>query len=44
MIKLLELSDKQIIRVYDAGHMVPMDQPQPALQLVNQFITNTLTP
>merc|ERR1712154_265999 len=32
------------VRMYDAGHMVPMDQPVAALQLVNQFITNTLMP
>jgi len=32
------------VRVFQAGHMVPMDKPIPALQLVNQFISNTLTP
>lgn len=25
------------LRVYDAGHMVPMDQPQAALEMLNQF-------
>ena len=32
------------LRVYDAGHMVPMDQPQPALAMVDAFITDTLKP
>eukprot|EP00483_Globobulimina_turgida_P001439 UN01441 len=32
------------LRVYQAGHMVPMDQPQAALAMVDQFITNTLKP
>lgn len=27
-------------RVYDAGHMVPMDQPQAALDMINAFIQN----
>jgi len=26
------------LKVYDAGHMVPMDQPRVALQMLNQFI------
>lgn len=28
------------VRVYDAGHMVPMDKPQPALALIKEFISN----
>jgi len=32
------------VRVYEAGHMVPMDQPPAALQLVEQFISDTLKP
>jgi cathepsin A (carboxypeptidase C) len=29
------------LQVFEAGHMVPMDQPQAALALLNQFLTNT---
>lgn len=32
------------VRVYKAGHMVPMDQPPAALQLVEQFLADTLKP
>ena len=28
------------LRVYDAGHMVPLDQPEGALDMVNNFIFN----
>jgi cathepsin A (carboxypeptidase C) len=28
------------LRVYDAGHMVPMDQPQISLEMLNQFTGN----
>jgi cathepsin A (carboxypeptidase C) len=28
------------LRVYEAGHMVPMDQPQIALEMLNQFVGN----
>jgi cathepsin A (carboxypeptidase C) len=28
------------LQVYEAGHMVPMDQPQAALSLLNTFLTN----
>jgi cathepsin A (carboxypeptidase C) len=30
------------LRVYDAGHMVPYDQPEVALQMTNAFINNKL--
>jgi cathepsin A (carboxypeptidase C) len=30
------------LRVYDAGHMVPRDQPKHALAMLNAFIMNTL--
>lgn len=30
------------LRVYDAGHMVPRDQPKAALEMVNRFIFNSL--
>ncbi len=26
------------LRVYEAGHMVPMDQPQVALDMINTFM------
>merc|ERR1712228_37642 len=38
------VTNMTFVRVYNAGHMVPMDQPKPALTLVNEFITNTLKP
>lgn len=28
------------LQVYEAGHMVPMDQPAAALALLNGFLTN----
>jgi cathepsin A (carboxypeptidase C) len=28
------------LQVFEAGHMVPMDQPQAALSLLNTFLTN----
>ena len=27
-------------RIYDAGHMVPYDQPEASLEMVNQWISN----
>ena len=30
------------LRVYDAGHMVPLDQPERALAMANAFMRNTL--
>jgi len=30
------------LRVFDAGHMVPRDQPEAALEMINAFITNKL--
>ena len=30
------------LRVYDAGHMVPRDQPEAALAMVNAFLTDKL--
>ena len=32
------------VRIFQAGHMVPMDQPQAAAALINAFITDTLQP
>lgn len=31
-------NDFTFLQVYDAGHMVPTDQPEAALQLINTFI------
>ena len=31
------------LRVYEAGHMVPMDQPENALEMVKRFIANDWT-
>jgi len=28
------------VRVYEAGHMVPMNQPKPALDMLNHFVRN----
>ena len=36
------LTNFTFVRVHGGGHMVPMDKPPAALQLVNQFITDTL--
>jgi len=38
------ISNFSFVRVYQAGHMVPMDQPPVALQLVEQFVADTLKP
>merc|ERR1711933_583255 len=38
------VTNMTFVRVFDAGHMVPMDQPKPSLALVDAFITNTLKP
>jgi hypothetical protein len=32
------------MRVYNAGHMVPMDQPFAALHMLNSWINATLAP
>ena len=32
------------LRVYGAGHMVPMDVPEVALEMIDQFISDTLRP
>merc|ERR1712211_46983 len=31
------------MQVYDAGHLMPMDQPEVALDMVNKFITGALS-
>jgi len=33
----------KFLRVYDAGHMVPMDQPANALAMLQHFIMNDIT-
>merc|ERR1712048_989355 len=32
------------VQVYDAGHLMPMDKPDVALDMVNKFISGTLSP
>ena len=36
-----KVDNLSFLRVYDAGHMVPMDQPQVALQMLNELINKT---
>ena len=31
-----------MIQVYDAGHMVPMDKPQAASEMLNTWLEGTL--
>ncbi|KAG5461952.1 MAG: putative serine carboxypeptidase [Olpidium bornovanus] len=35
-------SNFSYLRVYRAGHMVPMDQPEAALTMINRWIKNKL--
>jgi len=37
--QLKTFKNLKFLRVYDAGHMVPMNQPQAALQMLSEFIT-----
>jgi len=32
------------MQVYDAGHLMPMDKPDVALDMVNKFISGALSP
>ena len=32
----------KFLQVYDAGHMVPMDQPQAAVEMLNSWLDGTL--
>lgn len=32
------------LRLYDSGHMAPMDQPVASLEMISRFLSNTLTP
>lgn len=36
---LKSVNNLKFLRVYDAGHMVPMNQPEAALQMLNEFIS-----
>lgn len=38
---LKTFSNLKFLRVFNAGHMVPMNQPNAALQMLNEFITPT---
>jgi len=38
--QMRQLENLHFLRVYDAGHMVPMDQPENALAMLDRFIRN----
>jgi len=38
--EMRQLGNLHFLRVYEAGHMVPMDQPKNALAMLNRFIKN----
>jgi cathepsin A (carboxypeptidase C) len=40
--KLRSSNGFSFLQVYDAGHMVPLDQPERALAMANAFMRNTL--
>lgn len=45
--QLKSFMNLKFLRVYEAGHMVPMNQPEAALNMLNQFISggvHTKTP
>jgi cathepsin A (carboxypeptidase C) len=39
---LKEFKNFHFLRVFNAGHMVPMDQPQNALAMLKEFIKNDI--
>jgi len=41
--KLRTYKNFNFLQVYQAGHMVPLDQPAVALEMFNKFLTNELT-
>ena len=41
--QLKEYKNFQFLRVYNAGHMVPMDQPVNALNMLQTFMMGTLS-
>jgi cathepsin A (carboxypeptidase C) len=40
--ELKKVQNFKFLRVYDAGHMVPMDQPEVALEMLKAFIMGTV--
>ena len=40
--ELRQAANFSFLRVYDAGHMVPRDQPERSLAMLNAFISDTL--
>jgi len=42
--ELRSYGDFHFLRVFQAGHMVPMDQPEAAVSMVNSFIKRKLNP
>jgi carboxypeptidase C (cathepsin A) len=41
--QLKQYKNLQFLRVYNAGHMVPMDQPANALNMLQTFMMGTLS-
>ena len=40
--QMRQVGNLHFLRVFDAGHMVPRDQPENSLDMVNAFITGQL--
>ena len=40
--ELKKVGNFKFLRVYDAGHMVPMDQPEVALFMLQSFMLGTI--
>ena len=38
--EMRQYGNLHFLRVYDAGHMVPMNQPENSLAMLNRFINN----
>lgn len=38
--EIRQYGNLHFLRVYDAGHMVPMDQPENALAMLTRFVNN----
>jgi len=38
--EMRQFGNLHFLRVYDAGHMVPMDQPENALDMIHRFLKN----
>jgi carboxypeptidase C (cathepsin A) len=40
--QLKKVGNFKFLRVYDAGHMVPMDQPEVALSMLQSFMMGSI--